>query len=238
MNAKYIFMMGIEPQGDDLGCIPDVIMTLPSFFDDAPILKVREPLAEFLGAAEGGVIEYRYADVVRLAGHSCPAIAGVYLMVVNGLAALYGDEFPERGGIEVFMRGERDHATTGVLASVATLLTGAAPETGFQGIGSARRFARKDLLSFEADVDGPFALRRRDTGKGVVVDINTDRVPHEPIMGELMPKALAGKASADELAEFGRLWQDRVRRMLVEHADDPKLVHIYDWDGKTPVLAG
>lgn len=206
-------------------------MTLPQFFDDAPTLKMRDPLAAFLGAAEDGVIEYRYADAVRLAGHSCPAVAGAYLMVLNGLSALYDDETPERGGIEVFMRNERDHATTGVLASVATLLTGAAPESGFQGIGPAKRFARKDLLSFETDIDGTLALRRRDTGKGVVVDINTDHVPHELIMSQLMPKAVSGKANAEELAEFARLWQDRVRRMLVEHADDPKLVHIYDWDG-------
>ncbi|MCR6634231.1 hypothetical protein [Devosia sp.] len=206
-------------------------MTLPQFFDDAPTLKMRDPLAAFLGAAEDGVIEYRYADAVRLAGHSCPAVAGAYLMVLNGLSALYDDEIPERGGIEVFMRNERDHATTGVLASVATLLTGAAPESGFQGIGPAKRFARKDLLSFETDIDGTLALRRSDTGKGVVVDINTDHVPHELIMSQLMPKAVSGKANAEELAEFARLWQDRVRRMLVEHADDPKLVHIYDWDG-------
>ena len=205
-------------------------MTLPQFFDDAPTLKMRDPLAAFLGAAEDGVIEYRYDDVVRLAGHSCPAVAGAYLMVLNGLSALYDDELPERGGIEVFMRNECDHATTGVLASVATLLTGAAPETGFQGIGAAKRFARKNLLSFGADIDGTLALRRRDNGKGVVVDINTDHVPHELIMSQLMPKAVAGKANAEELAEFARLWQDRVRRMLVEHADDPKLVHLYDWN--------
>lgn len=204
-------------------------MTFPSFFDDAPTLQMRDPLAAFLGAAENGIIEYRYEDAVRLAGHSCPAVAGTYLMVLNGLAALYDDEVPERGGIEVFMRNERDHATTGVLASIATLLTGAAPETGFQGIGPARRFARQNLLGFETDIDGTLALRRRDTGKGVVVDINTDHVPHELIMSQLMPKAVSGKANPEELVEFARLWQDRVRRMLVEHADDPKLIHIYDW---------
>jgi len=33
---------------------------------------LRDPLAELLGAAEGGIVEYRYADAVKLAGHSCP----------------------------------------------------------------------------------------------------------------------------------------------------------------------
>ncbi len=205
-------------------------MSFPAFFDEAPTLTVRDPLAAFLGAATDGVIEYRYADAVRLAGHSCPAVAGAYLMVLNGLEALYDEDLPERGGISVFMRNERDHATTGVLASVATLLTGAAQETGFQGIGATHRFARKDLLHFDTDIDGTLALRRNDTGKGVVVDINTEHVPHELIMSQLMPKAVSGKANAAELAEFARLWQDRVRRMLLEHHDDPKLIHIYDWN--------
>lgn len=205
-------------------------VTFPAFFDDAPVLQIRDPLAAFLGAAADGIIEYRYEDAVRLAGHSCPAVAGAYLMVLNGLAALYGDDVPERGSIDAFMRNERDHTTTGVLASITTLLTGAATESGFQGIGATKRFARKDLLKFETDIDGTLALRRRDNGRGVVVDINTNHVPHEPVMKQLMPKAISGKANAVELADFARLWQERVRRMLIEHADDPKLIHIYDWD--------
>ena len=41
--------------------------TFPEFFTDAPTLRVYDPLAEFLGAAADGIIEYRYADAVRLA---------------------------------------------------------------------------------------------------------------------------------------------------------------------------
>lgn len=206
-------------------------MNFPSFFADALRLKVRDPLSAFLGSCEGGILEYGYEDAVRLAGHSCPAVAGAYLMVINGLAYLHDEEMPERGGIEVFMRGERDQGTTGVLASVATLLTGAAPETGFGGIGPAQRFSRRDLLHFGADIEGTMALRR-DTGAGVVVDIDTGAVPHASAMGGLMPQAVAGEADeADEaeLERFAALWQDRVRRMLIEHADDPKLIHLYDW---------
>ncbi len=204
-------------------------MSFPSFFADAPRLKVRDPLSAFLGTSEGGILEYGYEDAVRLAGHSCPAVAGAYLMVLNGLGYLHDEEMPERGGIEVFMRGERDQGTTGVLASVATLLTGAAPETGFGGIGPAQRFSRRDLLHFGADIEGTMALRRRDTGAGVVIDIDTGAVPHALAMGGLMPQAVAGEADEAELESFAALWQDRVRRMLIEHADDPKLIHLYDW---------
>lgn len=45
-------------------------MTFPSFFAEAPRLRVRDPLAAFLGASEDGILDYSYEDVVRLAGHS------------------------------------------------------------------------------------------------------------------------------------------------------------------------
>lgn len=203
----------------------------PAFFAEAPVLRLRDPLAAFLGTSADGVMTYRYADAVRLAGHSCPAVAGAWLMVVQGLAWLYEDDLPERGAVEVHMRGAREEGTTGVVASVATLATGAASETGFRGIGPDRRFSRRGLLSFEASIDGTIGLRRRDTGRGVVVDINTARVPHDREMETLMLLATAGKANAVQLGRFGALWQDRVRRMLVEHADDPQLVHLYAWHG-------
>ena len=60
----------------------------PSFFNQAPTITVRDALAEFLGAAENGILTYRYADAVRLCGHSCPTVAGAYLMVIKGLEAL------------------------------------------------------------------------------------------------------------------------------------------------------
>lgn len=205
--------------------------TFPAFFEDAPDLTLRDPLAGFLGMGDG-IMTYRYADAVRLAGHSCPTVAGAWLMLVQGLSWLYDEEIPERGGIEVHMRESRTEGTIGVIATIATLLTGAAPETGFNGIGPARRFSRRDLLVFDATIDGTLGLRRRDTGAGVIVDINTASVPHDPHMQDLMPKAISGEANAAELERFGALWQDRVRRMLVEHADDPKLIHLYGWPAR------
>lgn len=193
------------------------------------MVRMRDPLAEFLSSAKGGVMTYRYIDAVRLAGHSCPAVAGAWLMMVQGLAWLYDEDVPERGAIEVHMRDGRDEGTTGVMASIATLVTGADEETGFMGIGANHRFSRKGLLTFDAVIDGRIGLRRRDTGQGVIIDINTASVPHDREMEALMPLAISSKADAAQLEWFGALWQDRVRRMLIEHADDPKLVHLYEW---------
>lgn len=202
----------------------------PAFFGDAPSLTMRDPLAQFLGAAEQGLMEYRYADAVRLAGHSCPTVAGAYLMVLNGLRALYEDELPVRGEIEVFMGDERDSGVTGVIASVAQLLTGAAAETGFHGIGPAQRFSRQNLLSYAQPLQGVLGLRRKDTGRAVQVQLDASVVPWGDEMKALAPKAITGQASAPELERFGQLWQERVRSMLLEHAGDAEMIAVSDWN--------
>lgn len=204
-------------------------MAFPGFFDDAPTIALHDPLAAFLGAAAGGAVTYTYTDAVKLAGHSCPTVAGAYLMVCRGLRHLYGDAVPERGGVEVHLRDRRDEGTTGVIAAIATLLTGAAPETGFGGIGPRQRFSRRDLLHFSAPIDALMALRRRDDGRGVLVDLDTSRVPADPGLAGLFPKLVAGRADAEEQARFGALWQGRVAAMLTSHADDPGLIRIREW---------
>jgi hypothetical protein len=40
----------------------------------------------------------------------------------------------------------------------------------------------------------------------------------------MLPGLLRGEASAEEAVLFAVLWQDRVRRILLEHHDDPSLV--------------
>ena len=199
----------------------------PDFFAKVPTITVRDKLAEFLGAAVHGTMTYRYEDAVRLAGHSCPTVAGTYLMVLNGLRALYGDELPVRGEIEVSMSDSRDSGANGVVATVVQLLTGAAAETGFHGIGG--QFSRRDLLKFDQPVAGVFGLRRMDTGKAVQVSLDASIVPWTDEMRKVMPKAVGGYASDGELARFGELWQGRVCTMLTEYAADPRLVQVSEW---------
>lgn len=202
---------------------------LPEFFTLAPALTVHDPLAEFLGAAANGVLTYHYADAVRLAGHSCPTVAGTWLMVIAGVRALYGDDLAVRGDIEVFFADAADSGATGVMAAVAQLLTGAAAEGGFHGI--AGRFSRKDLLFFDVPMSAAMGLRRRDNRRAVQVALDASVVPWSPEMRELMPLAASGRANEDQLQRFGALWQDRVRRMLTEHANDAQMIHVSDWTG-------
>jgi hypothetical protein len=197
-------------------------MTFPEFFDSAPRMTVRDPLARFLGAADDGVIEYCYADVVKLAGHSCPTVASAYLMVRAGLNSLYPETLPERGGIRVDLRDDRLAGTTGVVANVASYLTGATQDTGFKGIGG--NFDRRNLLFFGIDIPGQLGFTRTDTGAAVTVFARLDRVPADPRMFPLLQSCIAGTSTADEVVRFQSLWQGRVRSLLVEHADDPDII--------------
>lgn len=193
-------------------------MQLPAFFREARRLRVRDPLAEFLGAAPDGILEYGYEDAVKLAGHSCPTVASAYLLTCRALDALYPGELPERGGVTVSLRDSVEAGVSGVIASIATLLTGAAGDGGFRGLGG--RFGRRDLLAFGTTQSMALRFTRVDTGAAVDAQADLGDIPGDPEMPELMGRCLHGEATAAERARFGALWQERVRRILIEHADD------------------
>ena len=197
----------------------------PAFFDEAPRILVRDPLAEMLGAADGGLLEYRYLDAVRLAGHSCPTVAGSWLTARAALRALYPDEPAERGGVAVRMPAPEDEGVTGVIAQVLTLVTGAAAGNGFHGIGG--RFVRHRLLDFgDASGNGAIRFTRRDNGKSVTVELDLSSVPPAPQVRVLMGAAMRPGATVAERAAFAAAWQDRVCRLLLEHADDPAVLRV------------
>ena len=196
----------------------------PEFFDAAPRIRLRDPLAAFLGAARDGVLEYGYVDVVRLAGHSCPTVASAFLMARSALAQLYGQALPERGGVRVEMRGPAREGVTGVIANVVSLLTGATVDTGFKGIAGSHD--RRRLLAYDAEIDGEMRFTRIDTGDSVTVSARLGNVPGDPRTGQLLSRCIAGSASAEEEQLFQSLWQDRVRRLLTEHADDASVIEV------------
>ncbi|TRZ98743.1 MAG: hypothetical protein D4R84_03330 [Rhodocyclaceae bacterium] len=194
-------------------------MQTPTFYSEVRSLTVYDPLAEFLGAAENGHIEYRYIDAVKLAGHSCPTVAAAYWMTLKGLANLYPDSLPQRGGIRVEFRQDQLSGVTGVIANVVAMLTGATHDTGFKGIGG--RFDRRKLLYFSAGVAEEIRFTRADTGQAVDLAACLQIVPFAPETGELMQKCLDGSASPEEAAQFRENWQARVRALLLDHGDDP-----------------
>lgn len=199
-------------------------MAFPEFFDRISPIVLRDPLAELLGAAEGGLIEYRFADAVKLAGHACPTVAGAWLMATRALRTLYGEATPERGNFAVASRERQEIGVAGVIASIATLLTGAAGDGGFKGLGG--QYQRRHLLRFGVAGIAGLAFHRLDNGASVDCVLRLDSVPPDPQMGRLLPLLLEGSAGDEERRRFAELWQDRVKRILVDHADDPTLVEL------------
>ncbi|MCW8945369.1 MAG: FmdE family protein [Sedimenticola sp.] len=199
-------------------------MHYPQFYDQVEPIVLRDPLAAFLGAFEGGVMQLGYLDVVRLAGHSCPTVAGAYLMAKKGLKALYGDDLPVRGEIQVEMQESIDEGVCGVIANVLSFITGATDISGFHGL--AGQFDRRHLLSFENDNPAPVRLVRRDTGQAVSIRYDASGVPADPAMGSLFSKTLSGGATAEEAEQFAQLWQARVKAILCDYADDPGLIRL------------
>lgn len=196
----------------------------PAFYAEVPRLRVRDPLAEFLGAAEGGLLEYGYADAVKLAGHSCPTVASAYALTHHALTRLYQDELPVRGGVRVEFADRIDDGVTGVIAAVAGLLTGAAQDGGFKGIGG--RFVRRNLQAF--GLERPLTMRfvRVDTGAALDAGAELSKVAPDPQMPVLLQRCVHGQADAQEARRFGELWQQRVARILLAHWDDPEVFHL------------
>src|SRR3989304_3265406 len=156
-------------------------MSYPAFFNDVRKITLRDPLAEFLGAAEGGAIEYSYLDAVKLAGHSCPTVAGIYLMTLKALKHLYGGEIPERGAIRGAFRDDIASRVTGGRANVASLLTGA-PPGGDPPLGGGAPGARRDPR--------PLPRRhrlRRHRGDGECGEPAHRRRPERRLQGSCQP---------------------------------------------------
>lgn len=183
----------------------------PQFFSSARSITVRDSLAEFLGAVSDGRLVYSYLDVVKLTGHSCPTVAGAYSATLEALAQLYPGELPERGAVAVELRGRAEEGTTGVVASVAGLISGAAAEGGFKGV--AGRFQRRGLLSFGAPISGDLRFTRLDTGASVEIYLRDAAAMSSDLVAALR-RALSPDASAPERDAFGKAWQARTAAML------------------------
>lgn len=200
-------------------------MAFPSFFTQAPRIVLHDSLAELLGASDDGLMEYGYEDAVRLAGHSCPTVAGAWLMTVHALNALYPDGHPERGEIQVEFGEAADSGVTGVMANVTSLVTGATTDNGFHGL--AGQHDRRNLLHFNADIAGEIAFTRKDTGASVAVSYSARGVPGSPNTMPLLQRILAGVATDDQKHEFTHAWQDRVQRIL-QASDEPGVITL-EW---------
>ncbi len=198
-----------------------------NFLKEVKPIRFKEPLAETLGALkeDGLVLEYTFIDVVKMAGHACPTVSGAYLCCQKALDKLYPDEIPVRGEISVSVYGEPDEGVYGVMGQVFSFLTGAAPITGFRGLG--HKFKRKDLLTFNpGKIDSKamcFEFRRVDNSMGVLVKFYPWDIPFSPEkgkrLGELLERVIWEAAKDEERKELQNLWMEKVKGMLLEEKE-------------------
>jgi len=187
-------------------------MNYPKFYDTIETIKVKDQLSAVLGAFEKGEYEFNYLDIVKSAGHSCPTVAGAYIITLEGLKALYPNELAVRGNIKVEFREALEEGVAGVIGNVVSQITGATDKSGFKGLNG--KFARHSLMHFNSDINSSVRLTRLDNSKSVDVTYNPSNIMPNPDMQVLMQKMMQGNATADELKEFGALWQDRVKRIF------------------------
>lgn len=198
-----------------------------NFFNEVEEIRVKDPLSYILGAMDDGEeMVFTYVDAVKMAGHSCAAVSGAYKVTLEALKRLYGDDTPVRGDVKVTIKGKPTDLAYGPMSQVISLITGAASETGFHGLGG--RYGRYNLLSFDEDnfEFNTFIFERSDTGKKVKVVYNPQALPENPRMGEVASATMSGSATEAEREEFFSLWQGKVKKILLESDDYPGLLEI------------
>jgi len=187
-------------------------MNYPEFFNTIETIQLQDPLSNFLGTFENGIVEFSYLDVVKNAGHSCPTVAGAYLLAIEGIKALYDNETPIRGEIFVSFSEDSSEGVAGVIANVLSHITGATETLGFKGLNG--NFARHDLMQFNAEISSSIKLKRLDTGKTVELVYNPSSIEQNPQVGTLMQKIMTNTATKEDKKLFGILWQERVEKIF------------------------
>ncbi len=187
----------------------------PSYIDSVEPITLYDELAEFLGAVEGGLYTVSYWEIVKMAGHSCATVAGAWLMATHGLKALYGEEIPRRGEIEVALRYGKQEQHFGVVGLVLSNITGATVDEGFGGIPGGR-FDRTGLLNYEAPIETDIRLTRRDTGASVGVNYRPGKIVNPKA---ILMSAIGPNATPEDKASFPRRFQEMVATVFA-HQDE------------------
>lgn len=187
-------------------------MKYPDFFNTIETIILKDPLSEFLGVFENGLVEFNYLDIVKSAGHSCPTVAGAYLLALEGLKALYTNEIPTRGEIFVSFQENSSEGVAGVVAAVLSQITGATESLGFKGING--NFSRINLMKFNDALNSSIKLQRLDTGKTIELIYNPSSIEQNPQIPQLMQKMTKKEITQEEKILFGKLWQERVESIF------------------------
>lgn len=217
--------------------VPESIMTgmgsVPAeefVWDQAYITEVEpimmlEPYFQIFGQSQDPV-PYYYEEAVKLAGHSCGATTGAWIITKKAHEILYPDgEVPVRGQIAVEAPGAEDEWFVGVFGDIITFITGASPHTGFIGseFGKANDlFIRQNKMVYSEKPTGQlppmreWIFTRLDTGAKVGIKFNLVVITPLPTPGKvaLGKKLATGAATPEEAVEYSQYWNDRATYVL------------------------
>lgn len=186
----------------------DALMKYPQFYNDISPITLYDPLADFLGSITKGITEFRYIDIVKSSGHSCPTVAGAYIITYVGLNTLYKDKLPVRGEIEVLFKDKKENGVNGVIANIISQITGASDISGFKGIN--QQFKRCMLMHFDQNIKGDIKFIRTDTNQTIELRYDPSLFFAKYNINPLMQKVLKAEACDNEKREFRKLWQKGV----------------------------
>lgn len=187
-------------------------------YDDVATIEIRDPVAEVLGVLpDGEPFEIAYEDVVRIAGHSCPAASGAFRVAERGLEALYPDDYPVRSQVAVDVGAPRDEHPAGVIARIVSYVTGAAGPDGFGGLAGGYG-GRANLLTYgrREGAGLRFGFQRTDTDDAVEVAYFLDQVPEGGQGMANLPAVVDGSASREDRDAFEAAWHARVEAVLTD----------------------
>lgn len=180
------------------------------FFDTLETITLYDELSQFLGAIDDGIITYSYFDIVKTAGHSCGTVAGAYIMVLNGLKALYPEGTPKRGEIKVEFKNAVEDDNAGVMGCVLSNITGATTDYGFGGIPGGK-FNRRALLFYGVDISTDLRLTRLDTMESVGINYHPKKVVN-PM--KILMSAIGPEATQEDKESFGERFQIMVKTLF------------------------
>ena len=164
-------------------------------------IDVSEPFAEFLMAdRDEYFFKVTLLDVVRFAGHACPAMIGAFLISQRAVKEL----FPEtnvcvRGQVAIEIPGAVNQGATGPISNVLSMVFGAWDQSGFGGLQG--RFIRRGLLRYGVQGFAAGSLRFRNLVTGKTVDIKYDP------SGVQIPENAAA-------VPFQKMWRHKIASIL------------------------
>ncbi len=188
-------------------------------------IMMYDPYFSIFGQSQTAV-PYYYEEAVKVAGHSCGATTGAWIITLKALEVLYPDgEIPVRGMIKVDAPGAEDEWFVGVFGDIITFITGAAPHTGFIGqeFGQTDNvFVRQNKMEYADEPTGQlppmreWVFTRLDTGKKVGVKFNLVIITPIPTPArQAMGKTMAAfQATPEEAADYIQYWNDRATFVL------------------------